>query len=83
MVQVKADGAMSAIFGPIRERAEVLDDRGTLIGYFEPVGDREDALYRHAATLFDPEEVRRGQLAEGPWLSTGELIDRLRSSGEA
>ena len=82
MVQVKADGTMSAIFGPIKERAEILDDRGMLIGYFEPVDDGEEALYRRAATLFEPEEARQGLSIEGPWTTTAGLIDRIRFSGK-
>jgi len=81
MVQVKANGAISAFFGPIKERAEILDDQGALLGYFEPADDQEDALYRHAATLFDPDEVRESLAAEGQWSTTAEILDRLRSLG--
>jgi hypothetical protein len=78
MVQVKADGAMSAILEPIKERAEILNDQGALMGYFEPVDEEEEALYRHAATLFDPEEVQKAQSIEGRWSTTAEILDRLR-----
>jgi hypothetical protein len=84
MVQVKADGSMAAILGPIKERAEVLDDRGTLLGYFEPAVDTEEALYRHAATLFDPEEVQKALADDdGHWSTTVEILDRLRALGKA
>jgi hypothetical protein len=81
MVQVKADGVMSAIFGPIKERAEILDDNGALLGYFEPVGSEEDVLYRKAALLFDPKEVQRSTLADGVWKTTDEVLGRLNPQG--
>ena len=81
MVQVKADDAVLAILGPLRERAEILDDRGMLVGYFEPVEKEEDALYRKATSLFDPEDVRSSLLIDGPWKTTEEVLDRLRPDG--
>lgn len=85
MVQLKADGAISAFLVPIKERAEILDDRGTVLGYFEPAvdADAEEALYRHAITLFDLEEVERARTVGGRGATTEEVLDRLRSLGSA
>ncbi len=81
MVQVKASEAVSALLGQIKERAELLDDRGTLFGYFVPVAVEEDELYRKAASLFDPEEIRRRKLEGGPGYTIDEVNERLRSAG--
>jgi hypothetical protein len=81
MIQVQTDEAAASILRPLKERAELLDDQGTLIGYFYPVDDDQEALYRHAATLFDPDEVRESLAAEGHWSTTAEILDRLRSLG--
>ncbi len=79
MVQVRANESMRAAFGLIKERAEILNEDGTLLGYFEPVESEEDAAYRKAALLFDPEEVRKAKSAEGPWRTTAEVLERLHS----
>ena len=81
MVQVKVN-EVTAVLGPLKERAEILDDHGMLIGHYEPVESSEDALYRKAASLFDPEEIRRRKQSAGPWLTTAEVFERLRSPGD-
>jgi hypothetical protein len=81
MVQLKVDGAMTAVLGRAKERAEILDEQGTLLGYFEPVESAEDELYRKAALLFDPEEIRRRKADPSPGHTTAEVLERLRSMG--
>jgi hypothetical protein len=81
MVQVKASEAVSAILNQITERAELIDDRGVLLGYFEPAN--EDALYRKAASLFDPEEIRKRKLAVGPGYTIEEVKERLLAQGNS
>jgi hypothetical protein len=83
MIQVKANEAVTSLLGSLKERAQILDDRGTLIGYFEPVPVNEDELYRRAAALFNAEDIQRSKTAEGPWFTTDEVLGRLGLSGDA
>jgi hypothetical protein len=82
MDQLRVDGAMTAVLGRAKERAEILDEQGTLLGYFEPVESPEDELYRKAALLFDPEEIRRAKADDRPGHTTAEVLERLRSLGD-
>jgi hypothetical protein len=82
MVQLRVDRATTAVLGQAKERSEILDDQGTLLGYFEPVENPEDELYRKAALLFDPEEIRRAKADDRPCYTTAEVLERLRSLGD-
>ncbi len=82
MVQVKADSSIRAILGAITERAEILNDDGTLLGYFEPVETGEEATYQSATLRFDPAEIEQSLKAEGVWHTTDEILDRLDSTGK-
>ena len=81
MVQVKANESILSVIGTLKVegRAEVLDDRGAVIAYLIPAERDEDELYRKAALLFDPEEVRRRKEDHSPGYTTAEVLERLRS----
>ena len=65
MVQIRANEAVDSFLGSLKERAEVLDVEGKLLGYFEPVSLEEQ--YRRAASLFTDEEIQRSKAARmGP-----------------
>jgi hypothetical protein len=76
MVQVIVDDAMSTILEPIKERVEVVDDRGTVLGYFEPATDEEQASYRNAAASSNPDESREKLAADEPSSTPREILDR-------
>ena len=80
-LKIQLDREMSETLGKLKERAEIVDERGTILGYFEPVDPEEEELYRRAALLFDPEEIRRAKADDRPCHTTAEVLDRLRSMG--
>jgi hypothetical protein len=81
--RIQLDRAMSESLARLKARAEIVDDRGTILGYFEPVDPDEEELYRKAALLFDREEIERSKAEDGPCRTTAEVLDRLRSMGPA
>jgi hypothetical protein len=81
MVQVKADRAMMEVFGPLKERAEVLDVEGKLLGIFIPAeGDRE-ILRRKAFADYESGayQKRRAESESDERFTTEQVLERLRS----
>jgi hypothetical protein len=83
MVRVKDNGSIRGLVGSVKERAEILNDDGTILGYFEPVNSEEDLAYQKAALLFDPEEIQESLSSAGPWRTTAEVLERLNAVKES
>ena len=85
MVQVKADESMISILGPLKERAEVLDHQGKLLGYFTPVDVEVDFLRRKAFADYESGEYqkRRAKSQGQEKYTTEQVLERLRSLGSA
>ena len=63
MTTVIADETLRSILAPLRERAEIKDATGKVLGFFTPVEETSSQEgkkdYSQARRLFDPEEIRR------------------------
>jgi hypothetical protein len=70
---VTADASLQAVLATLRDRAEVRDVAGNLLGYFTPRQLEEELLYQRAEELFNPKEVER-QLQEQQAGSTLEQV---------
>jgi hypothetical protein len=81
MVQVKADEAMLTLLGPLKERAEVLDHQGKLLGYFTPVDTEAELLRRKIFADYESGEYqKRKAMSEGQEkYTTEQVLERLRS----
>jgi hypothetical protein len=81
MTQYRPDESTVMALGAIRERAEILDSQGKVIGYFEPVPRPEDELRKRAFENYDQERHRRLREAKGPTYTTAQVLEHLRSLG--
>jgi hypothetical protein len=54
-----AGPAMQAVLSGLKEKTEVRDADGNIIGYFTPREVEHEAIYAWAKTQFDPVELRR------------------------
>jgi hypothetical protein len=81
MVQVKANEAILSVIGTlkVRERAEVLDDRGAVIAYLIPVDSPEEQLRRKAFAEYDPEKARRRRESPEGGFTTEQVLLHLKS----
>ncbi len=79
MARIHADESVKALLSPIAESSEIYDDGGALLGKFIPRAE----LDRKAASLFDPEEIRRARMSTASWRTTDEMLDHLRSLEKA
>jgi hypothetical protein len=59
-----------------KELVAVTDSAGTVIGFFAPVGIEHAPQYAAAGAHFYPDKDRP---SNGPWLTTEEVIDHLKS----
>jgi hypothetical protein len=84
MVQLKADQNLGTAISHLKERAEVLDAEGRLLGYFTPVESEADILRRKAFAAYESGEYqRRKAMSEGkPGYTTAQVLEHLRSLGE-
>jgi hypothetical protein len=65
MTTLTADSTMQAALSGLKDKTEVRDADGNVIGYFTPGELEIERIYQWAATHFDPEEIRR-RLREEP-----------------
>jgi hypothetical protein len=65
MVTLTANEALPALLRQVREKAEIRDANGELLGFFTPRVASEDELYESTKNLFDSEgEIDRRLAAE-------------------
>jgi hypothetical protein len=81
MSTLTADKALLSYLAPLKERTEIRDDKGRLLGFFMPVGEEQGADYAQIRKLFDPEElkVRKQREAGHPGSPLEEVMERIRS----
>ena len=79
MVAVSLNQSSCSLLSPLKERAEILDETGRLIGYFEPVEEIVD--YAEVRKLFDPEEIKAIKIREGhlPGTPLKVVLERLQA----
>ncbi|WP_435010954.1 hypothetical protein P12x_002244 [Tundrisphaera lichenicola] len=85
MVQVKANEAIMSVIGTLKvqERAEILDDRGMVVGYLISVDSPEDQLRRKAFAAYASGEYQRRKASSegGKRYTTEQVLEHLRSLG--
>jgi GTP-sensing pleiotropic transcriptional regulator CodY len=83
MGQVQANEAVSAFFSPIKERAEVLDLQGKLLGYFIPAENEDEILRQRIFADYESGEYqkRKAKSAGEEKFTTEQVLERLRSLG--
>jgi hypothetical protein len=76
-----ADPALHASLTALKERTEIRDGEGRLIGIFTPAIEQRSAGYAEARKLFDPEEIRRRKerSQNDPGRTLDQIVERLRS----
>lgn len=79
MVRVTVDESVTELLVPLKERAEVFDDQGTLLGYFVPAQSPEEQLRRKAFAEYDPEKARRRRESPGGGFTTEQVMAHLKS----
>jgi hypothetical protein len=79
MVQVQANEAMMSLLGSLKERAVVLDDKGSVVGYFIPAESPDEQLRRKAFAEYDPEKARRRRESPDGGFTTEQVLVYLKS----
>jgi hypothetical protein len=64
---------------PLTEQTQLRGPDGALLGLFLPMSDATARAYEEARTRFDLDEIHRRAASEGPWLTTAEVLARLKS----
>lgn len=72
MSVLEADATLKKYLAPLRERTEIRDDQGNLLGVFVPQLGAKVLDEQSLRARFDPEELRRRKLA-----SRGDLGRKL------
>ena len=81
MATLAADNALQAYLAPLKERTEIRDVQGRLLGFYVPAAAEQPVDYSEVRKLFDPEEIKRRKAAEGdhPGYTTDEVLEHLHS----
>jgi putative ubiquitin-RnfH superfamily antitoxin RatB of RatAB toxin-antitoxin module len=79
MTIVTADEAMQAALAGLKEKVEVRDATGNILGYFTPRELEEELLYRYADRVIDPEEIRRRSAAQAKGFTIEQVMAHLKS----
>jgi hypothetical protein len=79
MVRVTANEAVRKLLTPIREAAEIVDDCGTLVGYFTPASTAEDQFRRRIMAEYDPVEIAQLKASGGKGRTTAEIFEDLEA----
>jgi hypothetical protein len=79
-----ADDQLQARLAPLTQVTEIRTADGGLMGTFTPASALQaatelDELYRHAMTLFDPEEIKRRAESDEPCYTFEEVMAYLNS----
>jgi hypothetical protein len=81
---ITADSALLAVLGGLKERMEIRDAAGKVIGYYTPREHAEAELYQRAKALFDPAETERIAEAErGQGRPLKDFLKELEARGSA
>ncbi len=80
MTTVIANEAVQAALGSVKDKAEIRDAEGNLLGFFTPTEVELKRLYATVSERFDPEEIRLIIEREGhlPGRTTKEVLERLQ-----
>jgi hypothetical protein len=59
VIALTASAAVQELLAGVREKAEILDAAGKVLGIYTPLGANEAEMYERAKALFDPVEMER------------------------
>ncbi|MEX2188324.1 MAG: hypothetical protein WD875_16070 [Pirellulales bacterium] len=79
MTSIIADSNLQAALGGFVEPVEIRDPNGNLLGHFTPARSDEGRLYEQARKQFDPAELKRRNDANGPGITTAQLLAKLET----
>jgi hypothetical protein len=85
MNSMNADDALRTYLAPIKERTEIRDEAGKLIGIFAPacdlLSDLEKSMYDEIIKQIDPEEITRRRASRGnhPGYTWEQVLERLHA----
>jgi hypothetical protein len=81
MSVITADDALQARLASLKERTEIRDTEGKLIGVFVPAAEGQTVDYAKVRLLFDPEEIKRRKerWRDDPGRTLDQIMERLRS----
>jgi hypothetical protein len=81
---ITADSALLSVLRGLKERMEIRDSTGTLLGYYTPREQAEAEFYERAKACFDPAETERIAVAErGQGRPLGNFLKELEARGSA
>ena len=80
MVTITASDAVETALSGFAQKVEIRSSSGRVLGYFEPSAETR-MLYDEARKYFDPEEIKRLKESNGPFYTTAEIMNHLRSLG--
>ncbi len=80
MTVITANQELQDALAGLREKTEVRDGSGNLLGYFIPrQAEEEELLYRYADRVIDPEEIRRRSAAQAKGFTIEQVMAHLKS----
>jgi hypothetical protein len=79
MTVITANQELQHALAGLREKTEVRDASGNLLGYFTPRQVEEELLYRYAEETFDPDEIRRLLSTQTSGFRIEQVMEHLRS----
>ena len=83
MTVLTADHGLQAYLAPLKERTEIRDPDGKLLGVFLPATEDVAPDYANTRQLFDPDEIRRRKerARQDSGRALDQIMERLRSLG--
>jgi len=81
MTTLAANEVLRSILAPLKERTEIRDLDGKLLGHYVPTVDERRPDYTEIRKLFDAAESKRREAreAEGPEYTTEEILEHLHT----
>ena len=76
---VTADRSLQNLFATLKEKTEVRDDSGNLLGFLTPREVEVELLYQHAETVFDPDDLEKLASEQTTGYSIEQVMAHLRS----
>ena len=79
MTTITANRELQDTLAGLKEKTEVRDSSGNILGYFTPRELEEELLYRYADRVIDPEEIRRRSAAQSKGFTIEQVMAHLKS----
>jgi len=79
MTPITASRELQDALAGVKEKTEVRDTSGNLLGYFMPRQVEEELLYQYAEENFDPDEIQRLLSTQKDGFTIEQVMEHLRS----